>query len=393
MNKLGVTFDNDNFSGRLLRDTESISIRTQFNIYCEELARRNFGLLNEWTYSVEPVNELNLGKLTEVLDDIVVALSGSGKATSYRQGLVESMLIMGDAWAAKLTLGHLWDLDDEGIRGIQDNAAVSNINVHLVSADPEIHKTLLASLGQAGFALFGQRAENSSVPVFIATPDDMTGISISAVQFEKVPFENIRANYTPDVVQSFNTLLNETLLDMSHGIIVVNGPPGTGKSFLIRSLISELDRRAVVCSPPSLFLREAKYLNKVTDRFRKAVVVLEDVGDFLTEDNFSMHIDSTSTLLNYSDGLLSLLANCLFVLTFNANIGKISQAITRPGRCLAQIEVGLLPFEQASKLVGFPIPKKEYTLAEVYEMRRIGGPIPSNSSRDIGFRINSTGPV
>ena len=114
-------------------------------------------------------------------------------------------------------------------------------------------------------------------------------------------------------------------------------------------------------------------------------MILEDVGEFLLEDNVSAHMDATMTLLNFSDGLQSILANTVFMLTFNSELGRISPAITRPGRCLAQIEVGKLPYLQALELVGFAIPERPYTLAEVYQMRKEHIPLVSTERAKAGF--------
>ncbi len=80
--------------------------------------------------------------------------------------------------------------------------------------------------------------------------------------------------------------------------------------------------------------------------------------------------------LNFSDGLLSLLGNVVFILTFNHEVSQINPALTRPGRCLGQLTVGLLGRDQAQGIAGFDLPDdRGYTLAEAYEMRRVGHPV------------------
>jgi len=102
--------------------------------------------------------------------------------------------------------------------------------------------------------------------------------------------------------------------------------------------------------------------------------VLEDIGDLLAQDNVTHHLNATSNFLNLTDGLLSLLSDIVFIVSFNHDIQTINPALTRPGRCLGQIKVGKLPAEQVRDLVGFGVYGAS-TLAEVYEMRRTGEPL------------------
>ena len=167
---------------------------------------------------------------------------------------------------------------------------------------------------------------------------------------------------------------------------IVLFPSGTGKTYLIRAMLSELKgaRRPVFCTPPRMFLTQMSLLTEAimesTSSSTNAagdepgsVIVMEDVGEMLMADNVTNHVDETANLLNFSDGLMSLLGNTVFILTFNHEVSQINPALTRPGRCLGQLTVGLLGRDQAQGIAGFDLPDdREYTLAEAYEMRRVG---------------------
>lgn len=154
---------------------------------------------------------------------------------------------------------------------------------------------------------------------------------------------------------------------------VISGPVGTGKSYLIRTLLTEIgNRRAIVCTPPTRFLEEFGLLAKVASKFRRSLIILEDIGEVVAADAASKMQDARANLLNLTEGFLSLLNDSLVIISFNYAIDKIDPAILRPGRCLANIKIKELPHDRASELVGFKIPPRKYTLAEVYELRRLG---------------------
>ena len=184
-----------------------------------------------------------------------------------------------------------------------------------------------------------------------------------------MPLDSIADNYTPDVVEKTRVLI-EKLRTSKHGLVIINGPVGTGKTWLIRSILSEVrDRRGIICTPPLGFLEQAGALNNAISGFERPLVILEDLGDMATKDAVTFHINQMSNLLNLTDGLLSMLSQAVFVLTFNYGVGEISEALTRPGRCLGHIEIGKLSRTQAEERTGVrPLKQSSYSLAEVYEI-------------------------
>lgn len=379
-----ITREHDNFSQRMGFPMQPDVEDPQFAMYHEELLRRHFGRVNQHHYVLEPVDRLSTVNALEFVDRALLALPVTSEARQFSDGVMRERVAFGDGWVLKIGLRRHWEVGDPDEPG---DGEVTGLRVLLYSVDQETPKRLLALLEERGFVPRGTTIKPTEVEVSFAAPDEDRSVSVSSVRCPRMLFNDHVQNYAPEVVEKVRKLLNVTLKDATHGLVVISGPPGTGKSYLIRMLISETNRRAVVCSPPSDFLGEARLLNKVTERFKRSLIVLEDVGDYLTEDNVTQHIDVTSTLLNCSDGLLSLLADTIFVLSFGADMGKISRAITRPGRCLAHIDIGELPYERAQSLVNFQIPAREYTLAEVYEMRRTQQVMSKDGQDTAGFRV------
>ena len=192
-------------------------------------------------------------------------------------------------------------------------------------------------------------------------------------KIDSISFDSIRDNYTEEVQAGVDRLV-AGIDRMTSGIITIHGKPGTGKTYLIRSLISEFkNRRALICNPASAFLSNASMLTESMSSIEKPVVILEDFGDMLAKGVAQNFIDQYSVLLNLTDGLYSMLREAIFIVTFNLSHTEIDNAFLRPGRCLANIEVQELPKAHAQRLLPDTDPatltKSAYTLAEVYAIR------------------------
>ena len=266
--------------------------------------------------------------------------------------------------------------DDSDVE--DDELYVGCIRLHAVEPLSEpISDTLQEAFLNAGFLMKMPRTPQHRTDVFYAFPykDD---IKLDRRNFRRGSFDAIADNYTRDVVDQTRGLLATLDSDVSNGIVILHGPPGTGKTHLIRSILSEcVDKRSpIVCSPPLKFLTEVGLLSSAMTRFESSLLVLEDLGDVLKESSHIDHLQVYSNLLNVTDGLLSLLSDSVVLMSFNVDIGDIDSAILRPGRCLANINVGALGVDHTARLLradGILNPhlsKTDYTLAEVYDMKR-----------------------
>ena len=230
---------------------------------------------------------------------------------------------------------------------------------------------------------------DEGVRLQLAVPSKSNDVDYLDKSIKKIHLLDLERNYTPNVFSQVKTLINK-MKHSDHGIVIFYGESGTGKSYMIRSLLSEFpDRESIICSPARLFLSDLSLLNHIQCDFKKPLIILEDVGDLLSSDNVSTHIDITSNLLNITDGL-SIMSDSIFVVSFNYELDKINPALLRYGRCLGLVKFERLPNQQAEELTKIKLPEASYTLSDIYRIKDEG--LSSNgkynkNKQEIGFRI------
>lgn len=192
----------------------------------------------------------------------------------------------------------------------------------------------------------------------------------------KVPqWSEVERNYPEKVRSALAEMVKiQNPSENSGKIILWHGAPGTGKTNAIRALGREWKDWCSLhyVSDPEVMFQNAAYLMDVgsySDDERYRLIIAEDSDEFLHSDARNSSGAALGRLLNFSDGLMGQGSNALFLLTTNEPLSKLHPAVTRPGRCLAQIEFDTFSEEEARNWlpedVGYPGGKK--TLAELYQ--------------------------
>jgi hypothetical protein len=177
-------------------------------------------------------------------------------------------------------------------------------------------------------------------------------------------------------------------LDAEETVLVLQGPPGTGKTRLIRTILAEMSKRKGEAAQ-ALYTGDMRALR--TDQvFVKFITgehdafVLEDADHILkprADGNEDLH-----RFLTIADGVVRSQGRKIVFSTNLSNVGDLDEALVRPGRCFARLNVRALSAEEAHALALeiasgdaeklqrastlFVDRKRGHSLAEVYQALR-----------------------
>jgi len=230
-----------------------------------------------------------------------------------------------------------------------------------------------------------KKAMDDNLDVIAMTVDWITNMDMNTVSIPLTEPKGITNSSYPFIQEGVNEFV-DSYLASSENVLVLIGPPGTGKSNLIQYIIARSKRNAMITYDPEIMSKDDIFANFIESD--SGSFIMEDADAFLSsrvDGNMSMH-----KFLNVSSGIVSMSGKKLIFSTNLESADDIDQALLRPGRCFGLVHFRNLTREEAvtflkdhkSEVKSGDLTKSTYTLAELYNMT---GRARTHVRKTIGF--------
>lgn len=178
------------------------------------------------------------------------------------------------------------------------------------------------------------------------------------------PFQNLDLHYPNKSKEKFSVFYKNIVKRMSEstkGLYIFYGSPGTGKTFMIRHLMNDVqeineNKEFIIVSHDLLGeLAKPEFIGSILNYVsggKEIILLCEDAEQAIKKRDKTSHNKSVvSTLLNVSDGVLNDILKFQVILTFNTKIDNIDEALLRAGRLQAIKEFSPLSLKHANTLI------------------------------------------
>ena len=199
---------------------------------------------------------------------------------------------------------------------------------------------------------------------------------LTPIRIKKPMITDLKLHYGDEFENVHNTIMEALKNDNAHGLVLLHGLPGSGKTHYIRYLIQEITKKELIYIPPEMasLISSPEFFPFMLEQ-KDSILIIEDAENILkSREETTSTSQSVANLLNLSDGLLGDSLHQPIIATFNCELNSIDTALLRKGRLIAKHEFGKLSIENARKLsnkLGFSNQINEpMTLAEIYSQEK-----------------------
>lgn len=197
-----------------------------------------------------------------------------------------------------------------------------------------------------------KRENDNTFVLDILVPDPSGGMtsSLTRLLFDNLE-EILKTNYNQSVIDKtlllYEQIKNKTFLGK---ILFFHGEPGTGKTFLLRSLMGSIlpyGYESLLVTHPNYFMQQSVYFSLLEGRHdseNSMFLLFEDAASLISKDSRVTTPDAFSSLTNLTSGLIGSGRRDILCFTFNEDEISIDNALIRECRNMGNIVVG--PMEE-----------------------------------------------
>lgn len=139
----------------------------------------------------------------------------------------------------------------------------------------------------------------------------------------------------------------QRFINSNSGILILIGPPGTGKTSFIRGFLAATDSSAIVTYDEKIISEDGLFADFIESNSN--TLILEDADLFLSSRKGGNGL--MNKFLNVGDGLVTIKGKKLIFSTNLPSVKDIDEALLRPGRCFDILHFSELNTVEATKLV------------------------------------------
>lgn len=210
-------------------------------------------------------------------------------------------------------------------------------------------------------------SKKNKIEFGITAIDSANTLYTSWYQYEEKNID-IEKNYNDDFPYEKICKLMET--EDKAELIFFYGEPGTGKTSLIKHLISKYKESSFVFMDGTILANtpQHKLMSYFLDN-QNTIFILEDCEKALKDRNdiYSGYNNVMPILLNITDGVIADVLGIKLICTFNTSLDKIDKALLRKGRLSLKYEFKKLTKDKVANILGHSV-DKDMLLAEIYNI-------------------------
>ena len=184
-----------------------------------------------------------------------------------------------------------------------------------------------------------------------------------------------------DKYGSVNEFFNK-YISASANVLIMLGPPGTGKSSLLRELITTNNLEVTITYDEFLMNSDEMYMDFIQSD--SGILVMED-ADVLIKSREQTNNKIMSKLLNISDGLIQSNKKIIFTANLDyADFNQTDHALVRPGRCFDVINFRELSYDEAHVVAKkFDISSIDMKKSDTISLAKITNPLYAEESNHV----------